>query len=187
MVKKPGEKVVAALKSRGPAQKMTEKTLVTWLDGGVAAVELKLNEALKTLLNPDRPASEQAMVYGAIRDMGDSWDKVTKIIDAAKTRLEKELLPGAFEAENLKSFTTKDGYRVTVSTRFFASIKQGLRDEAWDWLRANGLEDLITETVNASTLSATGKKLLEEGKELSEELFETAYMPAVSLTRTKKD
>ncbi len=96
------------------------------------------------------------------------------------------MIPEAFERESISSFTTDNGYRVTVSQRFFASILEGMKDVAFEWLRKNKLGDLIQPTVNAGTLSAEGKRMLEEGRELPEQIFSTHYKPSTSLTKVAK-
>lgn len=94
-------------------------------------------------------------------------------------------LPALFEQEGVTSVPLAEGYRVGVSFTIRASIKQGEKDRAYAWLRGNQLGDIITTTVNASTLSATARTLLEEQNlELPEELFNVANMPNTSVTKT---
>jgi hypothetical protein len=98
----------------------------------------------------------------------------------------KELeVPGTFEADKITHVPLEEGFRVGLSSRLFASIPQGKRDQAYQWLRENGLGDLITATVNAGTLSAAAKELMEEkNTELPKELFTVAYVPNTSVTAT---
>ena len=70
----------------------------------------------------------------------------------------------------------------------FASIIAEKRPQAFQWLRDNGYGDIIQETVNASTLSAFAKTLLEtENKELPEEFFRVHAESQATLTRGKVD
>jgi len=163
------------------------KQLMESVIGGIRNVKKELADNLPSHIRADRPASELAHLYGAVRDLCDEFAAAAEVAGAASTQLSTQLIPAAFERENISTFTTADGYRVTLSTRFVASIKPDMKGEAWDWLRKNGLDALIVETVNASTLSAAGKKMIEdEGKELPEHLFNAHFMPSVSLTKTKK-
>lgn len=139
------------------------------------------------MADPDRAASELAHVYGAFRGIVEELSAATKIISDAVSQLGGERIPKAFEREGITTFTTKSGYRVTVSERYVASINPDMKDEAKAWLRKNGLDAIIIETVNASTLSAAGKAMLEDkGKELPEHLFNAAFLPGTSLTKVKK-
>lgn len=157
--------------------------LVAWLTAGMKKVRERLDHDIPLMVR-DRPASELAHLYGMVRDMNTLVGEALKPLSDAAGILANNLIPKEFENENLTSFTTQDGYRVTVSTAYRASIKADKKEEAYDWLRKNNLDALITETVNAGTLSAAGKKLTEdEGKELPEDLFNAAYMPTTSLTK----
>ena len=158
------------------------------IDARCKSLKKRLTEDVAAqLADPDRPASELAHVYGAFRDIAEELASATKIVSDAVSLLGMDRIPKAFEREGITTFTTKSGYRVTVSERYVASIKKENKDEAYAWLRKNGLDALIVETVNASTLSAAGKAMIEEkGKELPEALFTTAYLPGTSLTKVKK-
>lgn len=95
-------------------------------------------------------------------------------------------IPETFEQAGVPHVTLDEGYRVGVSETFRASIMSDKKLEAYAWLRANGLPDLISETVNASTLSAALKKEVEEKNvEPPVDLFKYAFVPNVSVTATK--
>lgn len=101
-------------------------------------------------------------------------------------RMKTELVPSALEAAGVTNVPLAEGYRIGVSYRTLASIKEGMRDKAFLWLRTNGLGDLITSTVNASTLSAAAKHCLEEdNKDLPDDLFNVVIQPNTSVTATK--
>lgn len=95
-------------------------------------------------------------------------------------------LPAAFEADKITHVPLEEGFRVGLSSRMFASIPADKREAAYQWLREHELGDLITNTVNAQTLSAAAKTLMEEKNiELPSELFTVAYVPNTSVTSTK--
>jgi hypothetical protein len=98
----------------------------------------------------------------------------------------KELeVPATFEADKITHVPLEEGFRVGLSSRLFASIPAGKREQAYQWLRDNGLGDLITATVNAGTLSAAAKEMMEEkNEELPKELFTVALVPNTSVTAT---
>ena len=60
---------------------------------------------------------------------------------------------------------TRAGTTFFLSTKTRASAKAGRKDELFDALRANGYGDLITETVNASSLSSFVKEQIAENAE----------------------
>lgn len=99
-------------------------------------------------------------------------------------KYKRELLPELFEAEGVKSIPLAEGFRVGTSTQFRASIKKDMKDAAYAWLRANKLGDIISSTVNASTLSSVASKMIEEeNKELPEEMFNVAPLNTTSVTK----
>lgn len=89
-------------------------------------------------------------------------------------------IPGKFEELGISTITV-NGYRYTKSETIRASMKD--KGGAKDWLRNNDLEDIITETVSASTLSATARTLLEEGRELPEDVFNVYVLNNTSVTK----
>lgn len=99
--------------------------------------------------------------------------------------------PEALEAAGITSVPLDEGYRVGVSYNMRVSMKgdnktaegQALRAKAMAYIRKH-YPDVISETVNASTLSSLARDLAEANKELPEELFNVAYMPTTSVTGT---
>jgi hypothetical protein len=146
----------------------------------------KLMTGLAEICDADRPASEFAQVYINLRGIQDVINALNKQVNAVEAKMAEFTIPTCFAREKLKSFTTDNGYRVGTSKTLRASILKERREAAYKWLRANGLPDLITETVNAGTLISTAKDMLEEGKELPEALFNVAYVDNTSLTKVKK-
>jgi hypothetical protein len=111
-------------------------------------------------------------------------DDMLKDLKSAIGKIYKDLkeidIPAKFEEAGVTSITI-GGYRFTKSESIRASMKDKIA--AYDWLRNNDLEDLITETVNSSTLSATARTLMEEGKELPEDMFNVYIMNNTSVTK----
>lgn len=129
-------------------------------------------------------ASQAAAEYVLIKNLADEYESIGKTLNDFRDKLKVEVVPAAFERDKITSFNTVDGYRVTMSQ----SVRCKMLDKGlgYAWLRENKLGDLITETVNASTLAATARSMLEEGKELPPEYFETYLQPGTSVTKTKK-
>lgn len=164
-------------------------------------VAVKISEfadaAAAQLAKPEQTAVRLAYVYAAFRRTAtalkyaigyETDDKYREgsLLDTIR-KMSEDIIPKAFEREQIISFNTDDGYRVGVGQRYLASIKGDRKEDAYQWLRDNGLPDIIIETVNASTLSSAGKALIEDkAMELPEELFNAAWKPTTSLTKTGK-
>lgn len=157
-----------------------------WMSGGAARLKDGLIDRLALLDLDEAPASELAQLYADARVMSDEIGSAIKVLSDHLVNLSSERIPRAFEDEKIKSFTTMNGYRVTVSTSLYASIKADQKLDAYQWLRKNQLGALIIETVNTSTLSATARIMLSEGKELPEDMFSSYTQNTTSLTKVGK-
>lgn len=131
------------------------------------------------------PLEEAATMYVEFRDVFDYLNVVRDRWASIKDRLSKEVLPEIFEKSAVaQSITLKSGYRVGVSYRTLASMKDKIG--AMKWLEENGLADIIQPTVNSSTLSSVAKTMAEENKSLPEEYFNVVTQPTTSVTKAKK-
>jgi hypothetical protein len=111
-----------------------------------------------------------------------------KLAREALAGMEEELsrvqIPDVMAEHGVKTITIEDVGRVTVSYRFSCSMLD--KDAGLMWLRANGHDGIIIETVNSSTLSAFAKSQLEEeGVDLPDEIFKTGTSPYTSITKVK--
>ena len=134
---------------------------------------------------PTQSASLCAEHYRMLREMHDEIDAVKKEAYHAMDYYSMSVLPELFEDEGVTTLNLVSGYRVTVRHTMRASVKADAKGHAYQWLIDNDLGDLVTETVNASSLSATARTLNEEGRELPSDFFNVATLPQVSLTKTK--
>lgn len=137
-----------------------------------------------------------ARAFVAVHRMVERLKDMTKPLTGEAGLFEtykRDKLPALFEQEGITNVPLAEGFRVGISSRFFASINKGadeqasleLKKRAYDWLRDNGLEDIIQPVVNVSTLSATFKELIEEKNiEPPKDLFTVAMSPNTSVTKT---
>lgn len=179
------------------------KLVVEWWDkaimpeeriavGEIDAILVNVQKAVdRVKKSSDLPST--VAVYIKLRLMHDRFESLFKALGQIKDFLKNEQVPKAFEANSGTTFTSDLGYRITVSDIIRASIKEGCKDPAFKWLRGHDLQDIITETVNASTLSAVAKKMIEEaaeapegeGVELPDALFNVVPMKSTSMTKVK--
>ena len=125
------------------------------------------------------------VAYTNIRELYEDLNDAVKKIGAEYNRLRQQVLPDKFEEKDLKSITI-GGNRYTCRISDRASIKPEYREQAYEWLRDNDLGDIITETVNANTLSAQAKVLREEhGIDLDEDIFNVYQQRNISQTKAR--
>jgi hypothetical protein len=152
------------------------------IDVLVAALVALDREMLAQCKKGAVPAARSFVVLRRLKDKFEGLDKSFK---ALYTQYAVERIPELFEAEGVPHVPLAEGYRVGVSNKFYASIKEGMRDKGWAWLKKHGLSALITETVNSSSLSAAIKHEIEENNlEPPADLFTTAWVPNTSVTKT---
>ena len=145
-----------------------------------------INELVSDLIDiVGEPATnekvEQATrVLLAARVIKDAIDVPCKLISAQNNLMKQIIVPKCFADHNVTTITL-GGFRFSVSTRLSASIAD--KELGHQWLKDNGLGDLIKPTVNAQTLASAAKHLIEEGLELDPEIFNTSYVENTSITK----
>jgi hypothetical protein len=80
---------------------------------------------------------------------------------------------------------TIDGLgRLGLTSDVFARIVTERRADAYQWLSDHGFGDLIQPTVNSSSLKATMRKLIKDGKEsIPDDLFIVTPYQRASITK----
>jgi hypothetical protein len=63
-------------------------------------------------------------------------------------KLTEEAIPEALTSLGLRSFKMEDGSSIEVKAFYSASITEARRAEAFQWLRENGYDDIIKNTVS---------------------------------------
>lgn len=143
--------------------------------------DASLNE-IKDATPPEQRLEEATTLYANLRAVIDSMDEHRKALNAIKSHLQYTFLPQLMASASLKTATLSAG-RLTVTTDVRASIRKDMKEIGYAWLRDNDLDALITETVNASTLSALAKDFISHAKELPDDVFNVAVNERVSLTK----
>lgn len=109
-------------------------------------------------------------------------DESRKKIGEQLTSMSREVIPAIMEERKVRNLTLDDVQRQFVkSVRVTASMVD--KDQAFEWLRANGKGELITQTVNSSSLSAFAKQYVEEQQKDLPDCFK---MNAMTLTQIRK-
>jgi len=104
-------------------------------------------------------------------------------LEQIEMKLSREQVPDVLRAQNIRTITVEGVGRVSLGTRWSASMPD--KQAGFDWLRANEHGGVIQETVNAQTLGALAKELNSEGLELPAPTFTTNIMTYTSITRVK--
>ena len=133
----------------------------------------------------DNPLGQAVDIIAQFDAVVGALEKATAELKSRLAYAKEVAMPTRMDDEECKTFNTDD-FRVTRTARLFASIPGDKQEAAYAWLRENGYEALIKETVNSSALSGAAKELMEKGEELPEDLFSTHTKDNISITRKKK-
>jgi len=121
--------------------------------------------------------------YDQLRQLTTKIKESREALEQIETKLSREQVPEVMRAHKVKSITVEGVGRVTLGTRWSASMPD--KGEGFGWLRANGHGGVIQETVNAQTLGALAKELNDDGTELPAPTFTTNIMTYTSITKVK--
>lgn len=78
----------------------------------------------------------------------DDLERVVKERKEQHRKLMEETIPEALASLGMKSFRMEDGSSIDVKPFYSASISEARRAEAFQWLRDNGFDDIIKNTVS---------------------------------------
>lgn len=135
--------------------------------------------------NPD--ITEVIKVYHHLEGQYKALDNARKEIYKQLERLDKGILPKKFEDAGLDLVRVPE-----LSRSFYPTTKYGAKvhdkDKLYAWLKEIGQGDLITETVNSSSLAGLLKDMsLNEGRDAPEDVAQlTSYQTIGSSKYTPK-
>jgi len=97
-----------------------------------------------------------------------------------------ETLPPMFEDMDIPEMPLNEGFKVTVTPKLYCSIRKGKKEEAHEWLRSNGLADIINPEVNPKTLaSAVEEHMQKTCTEPPQDIISTFIQPVASCKKSK--
>lgn len=122
--------------------------------------------------------------YDDLRKATEQIKEARKALDGIEEHLSREDVPDILRDNKIKTITVEGVGRVTISHRWSASMldkEAGIR-----WLKDHDMAGIVQETVNAQTLAAHAKALMEgPGTELPADIFKVGQMAYTSITKIK--
>lgn len=104
---------------------------------------------------------------------------VNKELDLIRTKKIPELM----ESMELRNVTIEGIGRVQLAADIYASTRDGKKDAAIEWLRDLGYENMIQETYNSSSLKALLRRMLAEGVDIPDDIFNVTPFTRASITK----
>ena len=105
-------------------------------------------------------------------------DEASKALGAEIDNLRLKKIPEMMDQLEVKNATFQGIGRVQLAADLYWSTKAGQKDAAMLWLRDMGLDDMISESYNATSMKALVRRLMVDGVELPECLNVTPYIRA---------
>lgn len=104
---------------------------------------------------------------------------VNKELDFIRTKAIPELM----ESMELRNVTIEGIGRVQLASDIYASTRDGQKDAAMRWLRDLGYENMIQETYNSSSLKALLRRMLAEGVDIPDDIFNVTPFTRASIVK----
>ena len=104
------------------------------------------------------------------RDQKKEIEEALKEINELIAQTEEQLVAAMVE-EEMQNFT-RNGKQFILTNRTYANAKAGMMPAVCEWMKDNGLADMVKESVHPQTLQAWVKEQIEEAGALPEELSE---------------
>lgn len=94
--------------------------------------------------------SEQVVKLKELEDAVVATEEQLKSLKKQMDKISGTVIPEMMQEMNLSTLKLHDGSAVEVKPVVFASIPTARKDEAYQWLRSNGLGDIIKNEVTVS-------------------------------------
>lgn len=112
-------------------------------------------------------------------DLESQLTVINKELDVIRTKKIPELM----ESMELRNVTIEGLGRVQLAADIYASTREGQKEAAMNWLRDLGYEGMITETYNASSLKALFRRLMVDGADIPEDIFNVQPFMRASIVK----
>jgi len=95
-------------------------------------------------------------------------DETAKALNTQIDILRLKEIPEMMDQMEVRNVTFQGIGRIQLAADLYCSTKAGQKDAAMLWLRDMGLDDMISETYNATSMKALVRRLMVDGAELPE-------------------
>lgn len=125
---------------------------------------------------------ELAKALRQLKDEKETAEEALSTINKKFDHVRLVRLPKRMEEQEIEQIKIDGVGRIDLRGDLHVSILAADRAVAYQWCKDNGHEGLVVETINAQTLKAAVKKMIEAGEELPASIKTTPFTVAV-LTR----
>lgn len=106
-----------------------------------------------------------------LQEAKDNLEEELAGVNKALDNLRMRRIPDMMAELDLRNATFEGLGRVQLATDLYASTREGRKADAIQWLSDAGYGGMITETYNASSLKALFRRMIAEGAEIPDDIF----------------
>lgn len=130
---------------------------------------------------PELSAVEACRVMHRLNQLHEVTDGIKKELGKVYDTSRMAWVPTKFEEEGIESTKIEGVGRVNLTSDI--NLQTPDKDMMYEWLHENGHSEIITETVNASTLKALVRKYIKDGKTVPDDVFVVKSFTRASITK----
>ena len=119
-----------------------------------------------------------------LKDRKKALDGEVKVNNSELEKVSEDLSQAMLE-EEMANFV-RSGQMFYLTTKIFASADKTRKSELFSWLKENDFGDMVQETVNANTLAAFVREILDEQDKLPEQLEQLVNVYEKTLVGMRK-
>jgi hypothetical protein len=132
----------------------------------------------------DATVTEAAHIMAGLKEQLEDAKAYASAIQKDYDILRKTVLPAKMEDAGLDSMVVTGVGRINVRPEMYTSVIKGQNEEAHHWLRENGYDAIVKETVNSSSLKAILKECMKEGTIIPDNVFKVTPYEMATITKT---
>jgi hypothetical protein len=114
------------------------------------------------------------------------FERFSKKVTSIQHFQATSVLPRLFEDAKIPEMPLNEGFKVEVKPKLFCSIKAANKSAAHEWLRENGLGDIIQPEVNPRTLTKAIHEHMQATAEEPPQEVITTFITSVATCRKGK-
>jgi hypothetical protein len=119
----------------------------------------------------------------SLQNRKEELDAQVKAVNIELDDLRIKKIPELMESMELRNCTIEGLGRVQLAADVFASTREGQKEAAMMWLRDCGYEDMITETYNATSLKALLRRMIVDGTDIPDDIFNVQPFTRASIVK----
>ena len=126
-----------------------------------------------------------AIQMGAVQVEKEKADDLSKAVGREFDWLRLNAIPAKMDEEGVANIKVTGLGQVKLTGDMYVSVLAENRPAVYEFFRDHNRGNIITESINASTLKATVKDMFKKGEEIPEYIIKVTPFTRASITREK--